>query len=40
MKYDAQTFQTIIDQFPNFYKDLKKLVDDRQELEEKNKFQK
>lgn len=40
MKYDASTFETIIDQFPNFYKDLKKMVDDRQELEEKNNFKK
>ena len=40
MRYEASVFEQIIDQFPNFYKDLKKFVDDKKELEESYKFKK
>lgn len=40
LKYEALTFQQILDQFPDFYEDLKKIIKDRQIQEENQKFQK
>lgn len=40
LKYDAMTFHQIIDQFPDFSEDLKKIINDRRIQEENLKFQK
>ena len=38
LKYEAATFQQILDQFPDFYEDLKSIIDDKKEQKENSKF--
>lgn len=39
LKFEASVFELILDEFPNVYHDLKRMIDDKKDLEEKIKFQ-
>ena len=38
LKYDCSTFQQILDQFPDFYDDLKTIISDKKELIQNSKY--
>lgn len=38
LKYEQSIFQQILDTFPDFYEDLKAIIDDKNEQEENQKF--